>query len=465
LCLREFFVTASTHSPRPGPTLPWLDRPLRELVRLSWPVTVSMLSFTLMTLIDALLVARLGKDALAGVGLGGTVAFTMISFGWGLVRGGKTLVAQAFGANRPREAGGYLGAAMLAGVIFGLIAFACTWPIAWGLQRVVATRAEGQAFFTYLMIRSLGGPANLVFAALREVRYGQGDSRSPMVASIVANLCNAILAYLLIFPAGLGVAGAAWATVVAQTLEALVLALAQHRAGWGVSAMTRAHLLALLRMGVPGGLQASLEVGAFAVLAAMVAAMSSAQMAAHQITLQMISFSFMPGYAIGEGAAVMVGQVVGAGRDDLVLPVARVAVRVAGVYTALCTLVFVGLTPQLIDAFHVDDETRTIAITLLRVSGLFLVMDGANMVARATLRGTGDVKFPAWIGVLCSWCMTPPLAWLLGYHYGLGAFGGWLGLSGEVFLGAGLQWLRLRQGGWRRHAERTRSEVVALAGG
>jgi MATE family multidrug resistance protein len=75
------------------------------------------------------------------------------------------------------------------------------------------------------------------------------------------------------------------------------------------------------------------------------------------------------------------------------------------------------------------------------------------------------VKFPAWIGVLCSWGMTPPLAWLLGYHYGLGAFGGWLGLAGEVLLGAGLQWLRLQRGGWRPHAERTRAEVLAIAGG
>src|SRR6185295_18286929 len=123
--------------------------------------------------------------------------------------------------------------------------------------------------------------------------------------------------------------------VIAQTIEALVLAAYQHRVGWGVSSMRRSHLVALVRVGVPTGLQMLLEVGAFCLLAAMVASMSSAQMAAHQITLQVISFSFMPAFAIGEGASVMVGQVVGAARDGLVLPVARVAVRVVGAYTAL----------------------------------------------------------------------------------------------------------------------------------
>jgi MATE family multidrug resistance protein len=445
--------------------LPWLADPFRELVRLSWPVTVSMMSFTVMTLIDTILVGRLGKDQLGGVGLGGTVAFTLISFGWGLARGGKTLVSQAVGAGQPREAGGYLGASMLASLIFGLIAIAMSWPIAWALGRTAATPAEGQAFATYLIIRSLGGPATLLFASLREVRYGEGDSRSPMVASVIANVCNAILAYLLIYPAGLGVAGAAWAMVIAQTIEAVVLAIYQHRVGWGISLMRRSHLIALVRVGVPTGLQMLLEVGAFCLLAAMVASMSSAQMAAHQITLQVISFSFMPAFAIGEGASVMVGQVVGAARDGLVMPVARVALRVVGAYTALCTVVFVVFAPAIVAAFTDDAETRTVAVRLIYVSGLFLVMDGANIVARATLRGTGDVKLPAWIGVFCSWGMTPPLAWLLGFHFHLHAFGGWLGLSAEVFLGATIQWWRLRSGGWMPHAERTRTEVMAVAKG
>jgi multidrug resistance protein, MATE family len=445
------------------PTLPWVDRPLAELIRLSWPVTVSMLSFSVMSLVDALLVGRLGPEQLAGVGFGGTIAYTLVSFGFGLVRGGKTLVSQAVGAGRRSEAGGYLGASLIVGFLFGVFAIAMSWPVGVLLSRTVATSAEGGYFRAYLMARALGAPSAMVFGALREVRYGEGDSRSPMVASVIANFINIVLAYTFIFHLHLGVSGAGYATAIAQTCEPLVLVLYQQRHGWGISRMLREHVNAVVRVGVPLGLQSLLEMGAFALLATIVASMSPLQMAAHQIALQIVSFSFLPAFAIGESAAVMAGQAVGAVRDDLVLPIARLAVRVVTTYTGFCSLAFFVFATQLASAFTDDPELRAVAARLIRVSVLFLTMDGANMISRAVLRGTGDVRFPAWVGVICSWLLTPPLAWLLGYHFGMGAFGGWLGLSGEVFVGAALQWLRLWRGGWLPHAHRTRAEVVSIA--
>ncbi len=450
-------------SHRSPTTLPWLERPFAELVRLAVPVTVSMLSYSLMTLADTLIVGRLGKEQLAGVGLGGTWAFTLISFGFGLTRGGKTLVSQAVGAGRDREVGGYLGAMLIGSITFGFLAILLALPIGHVLAGHAATVPQGKYFLSYLLIRSLGAPICMVAIALKEARYGVGDTRSPMVATVVGNAFNIVLAYVFVFPLELGVPGAAWATGIAQAIEALVMVLYQRGFGWGLSATTKAHLVAFVRMGVPTGLQMLLEVGAFALLAAMVAAMSPAQMAAHQITLQLISFSFMPAFAIGESAAVMVGQAVGAARDDLVSRLSMLTLRTVSVYTAFCTLVLAIMAPELVRGFTDDGETQVVAILLVRTATIFLVMDGANIVARSILRGTGDVRFSAWVGVIASWGLTPPLAWLLGIRLDMGAFGGWLGLSGEVFLGAAIQWWRLRRGGWRRHAEKARSEALAIA--
>ena len=441
----------------------WNERPLQELVRMSLPITVSMLSYSAMTLVDTWLVGRLGAEQLAGVGLGGTVAFTLISFGFGLLRGGKTLVSQAMGAGKKAEAGAYLGAMMLGGVLFGVLAILMQWPIGVFLARSASTVAQGHYFVTYLLVRSLGAPSAMLTNALREVRYGQGDSRSPMIATLVANAANIALGWLFVFTWGWGVAGAAWAAVIAQSIEAAILVAYQHRLGWGISAMRRSHLVGLLRIGLPTGLQMMMEVGAFAVLAAMIASMSAAQMAAHQITLQLISFSFLPAFAVGESASVMVGQAIGAFRDELVVPVAKLAAIVVSAYTAFCTLVLVVFASPLVGAFSKDAVTQSVGVRLVYVSGLFLVIDGVNIVARSILRGAGDVVFSAWIGVLCSWGMTPPLAWLLGFHFHLGAFGGWLGLSAEVLVGAAAQWLRLAVGGWHAHAEKTRTEMLAAA--
>src|SRR5215510_14097435 len=91
-------------------SLPWIERPGRELLRLAWPITVSMISFSMMTLTSTAFVAHIGADELAGVGLAGVVGFALVCFGIGLLRGAKTLVSQAVGADRRDRIPELLGA-------------------------------------------------------------------------------------------------------------------------------------------------------------------------------------------------------------------------------------------------------------------------------------------------------------------------------------------------------------------
>src|SRR5262249_12226840 len=96
-------------------SLKWESRPARKLLELSWPITLSTLSYSLMTLVDTLLVGGLGAPSLAGVGLGGTAAFALLCFSFGLLRGVKTLVSQAVGAGKKDEIVAYLGGALVSG--------------------------------------------------------------------------------------------------------------------------------------------------------------------------------------------------------------------------------------------------------------------------------------------------------------------------------------------------------------
>ena len=199
-------------------------------------------------------------------------------------------------------------------------------------------------------------------------------------------------------------------------------------------------------------MQLTLEVGSFALLTAFVSRLSETQMAAHQIALQACQFSFLPAFAISEAASVMTGQAVGARRQALVLRVAGCALVAAGLYTGACSLAFACGAPLIVAGFTSSGALAAVTVRLLRVAALFQVSDGANIVGRAVLRGAGDVRFAAVVGVVTAWLMTPPLTWLLGWHAGLGALGGWLGLCGESVLGALLLWRRLRRGGWRHAA-------------
>lgn len=442
-------------------SLVWERRPARELLRLSWPILISTLSYSAMTLVDTLLVSGLGSAQLAGVGLGGTAAFALLCFSFGLLRGVKTLVAQAVGAGQREETGAYLGAALAAAGLISIVTVALGQVLAELMVHISATEAAGQAARTYLKIRNIGAPAALIYVALREVRYAQGDARSPMRATVLANVVNAVLAYTFVYHFGWGVAGAGTATAIAHFVEAGALALQQRRHGFHVGGMRARHLAELWKIGWPTGLQFTLEVGAFALLAGLIAAMSEVQMAAHQIALQVIQFSFLPAYAVGEAASILAGQAIGADRDPLALHVARVALKMTGVYTALWTLVLAFVAPLVVAGFRADAAVSSAATTLLHVAAVFQMLDAANIVARAVLRGAGDVRVPAWVGVISSWAFTPPLTWILGYGLGMGAAGGWLGFVAETGIAAVILWWRLERGHWLPAARASRERLAA----
>jgi len=441
------------------PELSWVDHPTRALVRLAWPIAVSTVSYAMMTLADTLFVGRLGAGALAGVGLGGTAAFAMLCFGFGLLRGVKILASQALGAGRGGELLSYLGAGLMVAISLGVLGLVAGQLVAELLPGVAASPDAGDHGRVYLQIRSLGTPLVLLHVALREYRYGLGDSRSPMWAVIAANVVNVGLDWVFIFGLDMGVAGAAWASVAAHALEVLILVGIQRGEGFGLGRVALRHVRALWAVGIPSGVQFTLEVGSFAVMATMLAALSSVEMAAHQVALAVMHLTFLPALAIAEAGSVLAGQAVGADRDRLVRAVAHRAMVATGAYALLCTAALVLFGRHIARGFTDDAAVVAAVVPLFWVAAVFQVADAANAVARSILRGTGDVTWPAVVGIGCAWAFLPGLTWLLGYELGLGALGGWLALCAEIVTGAALYWWRLERHGWAPSAERSRARL------
>jgi len=443
--------------------LPWSERPGRAVLRLAWPITVSMVSFSTMTLASTAFVAQIGSDELAGVGLAGVVGFTLVCFGIGLLRGAKTLVSQAVGANRQDRIPELLGAALALALALGAFATIAGQLIAPLLVQLSASARAGHFAAEYLAIRSLGATLVLLYAALREARYGVGDSTSPMRASLAGNAVNIALDAVLILGLDWGVRGAAWATIAGNATELLVLAVpfrAQLRKlSWSASAARD-----VWAQGVPNGVQFIMEVGSFLILTVLVARMSAVDAAAHQLVLHLVNVSFLPAHALAEAAAVLVGQAVGAGRDNLVSRVASRTLVIGAAYSSVCVIVFAILGRSITSAMSAGDGALADRATVLVYVALaFLVADAANVIARGVLRGASDVKYAAVIGIVTSWVTTPPLTWILGVELGLGAVGGWIGLAFEIVLGASLFWLRVARGGWRPAAAAARRAMAGAA--
>jgi MATE family multidrug resistance protein len=432
-----------------------------ELARLSWPIAISMVSYSVMTLVDTLFVSRLGTSALAATGLGGIAAFTVICFGVGHLRSVKVAIAQADGAGRTGDALPLLGAGLTLALVMGLVSLVAGVVAALALPALSAGEHAGDLARQYVQIRSLAAPGVLIAVALREARYGLGDSKTPMVAALCANVLNVPLNALLIFGAGLGVAGAAVATVAAQAVELILLLAPQRRLGFGLRAFGRRHITRLWRLGVPLGLEFLLSISAFAVLVLLVARMSEVDLAAHQIALQVIHFSFLPAVAVGEAASVIAGNAVGAGRDHEVRRVARSTLVVVTAYMGFCALLFAIFAAPIGNLFSRDPAVQELAAKLLYVAAAFQLFDGAGLAARSVLRGAGDVRFAAIVMVAAAWICTPPLTLLLGFWAGLGALGGWLALVAEIIVGSALLWDRLLRNRWLSAAQRSREETLA----
>jgi len=419
-----------------------------------------MVSFSTMTLVDTLFVSRLGAAALAGVGLGGTTAFALVCFGMGLLKSERIVVSQALGGGKRQELPGFLGAGILLGLALGALFGLLGQPLSWLLEVLSASEESGRHARTYLSIRSAGSSIVLAYMAFRVFRYGLGDSRTPMVATLLGNGANIVLDYVLIFVLGWGVAGAAWATLLGQLVELAVLVSAQYASEIRPARPRRRHFAEIWRLGHVTGLQFLLEVGSFFLLAVLLAALDEVEMAAHQIAIQVIHFTFLPIVAVGEAAAVLAGQAVGAARDDLVRPIARRALGLGALYAGAWTVIL-GTLAWPLSGFFTDDAALAAAVVgLLHIAAVFQLFDAANIVARLVLQGTGDVRFPAVAGITLAWLMTPPATWLLGYKAGLGAFGGWLGLCGEIVLISAVLWWRLERGAWQQSAEKSRIRLA-----
>lgn len=441
--------------------LAWAHNPMRALLRLAWPIAVSTVSYSVMTLVDTFFVGHLGGDALAGVGLAGMIAFCLIMFGLGLLRALKVLISQSIGAGRPDEVAAVRAAGLWFAAGLGLLAVVMGAGISALLETVWHDTLHDLAS-AHLRIRSFAAPAVLLANALRESRQAEGDSQSPMWAALGANLVNVALNWVFVGTLGFGVEGSAWATLIAHVLEVAFLVFVQRRGGLSLRT-SRKELAALWRIGVPTGVQFLLEMGSFALLTFILSSLGSVEMAAHQIAIQVIHFSFLPALAVSEAASVLVGNAVGANEDRLVNVVTRHTLIIAGGYTFVCGLVFGIFRVEIASVFTSDPDVIRTGARLLVVAAFFQAFDAANIVFRCVLRATGDVRVPAIVGVCCAWLLTPPTAWVLGVWFGWGALGGWIGISGEIVLAAAILGYRFLKGDWKSSAARSRASIADLA--
>jgi len=394
---------------------PTQDALRRRVIALAWPVISENFLHTMLGIVDTIMVAQLGPAALAGVGAAIQLMFFVISALSALSVGSSVLVAQAVGGHRPADAGRYAKQSLVWSVLLSiplvLIGLLLARPAVsiFGMEPEVTN--IGAAYFQVVMgtvvvltLQMLGGG----------VLRGAGDSRTPMLITLFANVVNVVLTYGLIFGKlgmpELGAVGSAWGTFLSRLVGFVVLFYVMWRGVNGVSIRgiegwrpDWSQARRLLRIGVPAATEQVLNSVAFLLFSITVARLGTLGLAAHRVALNALSISFLPGIGFAMAATALVGQSVGARSLAEARAIAAIATRWAAVWMGLIGLVFLFFAEAIIALFTPEPEVVRMGGAALRAIAFTQPFWAINFVQSGALRGTGNTQFPMIVGVAGMW--------------------------------------------------------------
>lgn len=426
------------------------------MFNLAVPVVMAELGWMTMGIVDTVMVGRIAPEAIGAVGLGSSLFMGVCIFAMGLLLGLDTLVSQAFGAGRLDECHRWLGTGVLLSLLLSIPVTMVVLVLSsslsgWGLHPAVLQLAQ-----PYLDVLAWSIPPLLLYASFRRYLQGMGVVRPVMFALVIANVLNAVVNWILIFgrlgAPVMGVRGSAWATVVARIVMAGVLlgVIVYRERSWigtrtaalcrgdrPASADTQAagttsgarRMRQLIALGLPAASQVTLEVGVFAAATALTGRLAPVALAAHQIAVNLVSFTFMVPLGVASAGAVRVGHAVGRRDPAGAARSGWTALLFGALFMSAAAAVFLLIPRILIGAFTSDPAVVTLGVSLLFVGAVFQLFDGIQGVSTGVLRGLGDTRSPMLWNLAGHWAIGLPLGYTLCFVAGLGVLGLWWGLS------------------------------------
>jgi putative MATE family efflux protein len=419
----------------------------REILRLAVPALGALAAEPLYLLADTAMVGHLGTEELAALAIAATLltgAFTLFNF---LTYGTTAQVARLSGAAEHAEAGRLAAQALWLACGIGVALTAALVALAEPLVAVMGGDGHtGELAVLYLRIGSLGLPFALIALAGQGFLRGVSDLRTPLVIVVVANVVNVLLNLLFIYGFGWGLAGSAWATVVAQLGMGAAFVAALLRAPAASRRPSLAGMRPLARIGWEIFVRTAALYASFLVAGAVLARASDASLAAHQVAFQLFVFLALVLDSIAIAGQVIVGRSLGAGDAAAAYRAARRMIELAVAAGVVFAAIMLALTELLPRAFTSDpaviDEVR-------KIWPLFALMQPANGAVFALdgiLIGAGDTRFLMWGMLAASLLVFVPVA-LGSLAFELGIVGVWCGLLGLIAV-------RLGTCGWRFRGRR-----------
>lgn len=404
------------------------------------PLLLGMLFQQFYSMVDTIIVGKyLGVSALASVGSTGSINFMVIGFCMGVCNGFAIPVAQKFGAGNFKKLRKYVFNSGFLAIVFSAVMtlIVCVFC----RQILIAMRTPEDIIdgaYSYIFVIFLGIPATYLYNLLSGIIRSLGDSKTPLFFLIISSVINIILDLFLIIYMHMGVAGAAWATVISQAISG-ILCLIYMRKKYSVLKFESDELKIdgycirrLCYMGVPMGLQYSITAIGSVILQTAVNGLGSIVVAAVTAAGKISMFLCCPFDALGSTMATYTGQNIGAGKLERISEGIKKSMIIGSVYSIIALMVAIFFGKSLALLFVNGNETEILAKVsenLIIVAAFYIPLCIVNVV-RFTIQGMGYSTFAILAGVcemiaraLCGFilvpifgyvavCLASPVAWI-----------------------------------------------------
>lgn len=413
---------------------------ITSTLTLAVPVIIGQLGLIMMGVVDSLMVGELGADYLAAAALANHVVILILIIGLGVSMAVTPLVAISIGAERQDEAQILFKQSLIVNSAFGILMTILILVASELIPYLNQPPLVMKYASSYTKILAISIIPWMIYQSYKQFIEGLSITHPPMVVTIIANIVNAFVNWILIF-GNLGfprleLDGAGIATSSSRIFMVIVLIFyvngSQKFKKYELSLMIKRFevtiIKKILRLGLPSGFQYFFEVGAFSFAVVMVGWLGAKSLAAHQIAINLASISFMAVTGISAAGGIRVGNAVGKA-DIKETRRAGFSAIILGASIMFCAgMIFIILRNYLPGIYISDKDVISIASSLLVIAALFQLSDGTQAVGIGILRGLTDVKAPTLITFIAYWIIGLPIGYLLGFTFKLGVQGVWVGL-------------------------------------
>lgn len=394
-------------------TEPMTQGPIwKRITYFALPILLGNLFQQMYNTADSLIVGNfLGKNALAAVSSTGSLIFMLIGFLSGIAIGAGVVISRYFGGNKLEE----MSQAVHTTVAFGLVAGVVMTAVGVGLSPQILRwmdTPENVMYNSqlYLSIYFMGSLGSVMYNVCVGIMQAVGDSRHPLYYLIVSSVVNVVLDLFFIAGLGMGVDGAAWATIIAQYVSAIMclwrllrvkdnyrVELRKIRFHWDM-------LKRVVRFGLPSGVQNSIIAIANVVVQSNINHFGDAAMAGVGAYSKIEGFGFLPITSFTMAMTTFVGQNLGAGQIERTKRGARFGTITSVILAELIGVAVFIFAPQLIAAFDTSPDVIAYGVDKARTSVLFYCLLAFSHAMASILRGAGKAVVPMFVMMIC-WCI------------------------------------------------------------